>query len=91
MLTEEEKTKMALGNYERFFKLVPGSATVKKVNASYAGIEGWWRWNPDEYSPSPTYRGDGKQRAQDMYQEMVDRMGAAGEPAEQAKETKQRK
>jgi len=45
MLTEEEKTRTALENYERFFKLTPGTATVKKVKASYAGIEGWWRWN----------------------------------------------
>ena len=43
-----EEHKLAIDNYEKFFKLRAGSATLDQVKATTAGIEGFANWKPTE-------------------------------------------
>ena len=39
---------MAKQNYEFFYKLASGSASLEEIANSPAGVEGWAKWKPED-------------------------------------------
>ena len=75
--SKAEWEQMAKQNYEFFYKLPSGSASLEEIANSPAGVAGWAKWNPEDGQMN-TPNQKKEEESQDNYKSVQDQLKKFG-------------